>query len=171
MTEQAPTTAQDSPATDDVPREVLTWEAFGRAAREMAQTIADDGFHPDLILGIARGGLIPSGSISYALGIKNLHVINVEFYTGVNERLEMPVMLPPVPQAVDLSRKTVLIVDDVADTGGTLEVVRDYCADHVAETRCAVIYEKDRSSVKCEYVWKRTNDWIEFPWSAEPPVA
>ena len=136
----------------------------------MAQEVADSGFRPDLVLGIARGGLIPAGSISYALGIKNLHVINVEFYTGINERLDMPVMLPPAPQAVDLSAKTVLIVDDVADTGGTLEVVRDHCAAHVAETRCAVIFEKDRSSVKCDYVWKRTNDWIDFPWSSEPTI-
>lgn len=155
----------------EVTREVLTWEAFGQASREIAQTIVDDGYRPDLILGIARGGLLPAGSISYALDMKNVHIINVEFYTGVNERLEMPIMLPPVPSAVDLAAKRVLIVDDVADTGGTLEVVRDFCANHVAETRCAVIYEKDRSSVRSDYVWKRTNDWIDFPWSSQPPVA
>lgn len=154
----------------DVAREVLTWDAFGQASRDLAQEVVDDGFHPDLILGIARGGLLPAGTISYALGIKNLHVINVEFYTGVNERLEMPVMLPPVPQAVDLSAKSVLIVDDVADTGGTLQLVRDFCTEHVADARCAVIFEKDRSAVKCEYVWKRTNDWIDFPWSDKPVI-
>lgn len=159
-----------NPSGSEPPREVLTWETFGQASRSLAQTIVDDGYRPDLILGIARGGLLPAGSISYALDIKNVHVINVEFYTGVNERLEMPVMLPPVPQAVDLTAKRVLIVDDVADTGGTLQVVRDFCAEHVAETRCAVIYEKDRSSVQCEYVWKRTNDWIDFPWSSLPTI-
>lgn len=152
-------------------REVLTWDTFGRASRDLAQAVVDDGYRPDLILGIARGGLLPAGSISYALDMKNVHIINVEFYTGVNERLEMPVMLPPVPQTVDLAAKRVLIVDDVADTGGTLQVVRDFCADHVAQTRCAVIYEKDRSAVQCEYVWKRTNDWIDFPWSSQPPVS
>lgn len=157
--------------SDDIPREVLTWESFGQASRDMARGIVRDGYRPDLILGIARGGLLPAGSISYAMDMKNVHVINVEFYTGVNERLEMPVMLPPVPQVVDLAAKRVLIVDDVADTGGTLQVVRDFCAEHVAETRCAVIYEKDRSTVQCEYVWKRTNDWIDFPWSSQAPVA
>ena len=152
-------------------REVLTWERFGEAAHELSRAIARDGYQPDLIISIARGGLIPAGALSYALRVKNLHVMNVEFYTGVDERLPMPVMLPPVPQAVDFSNKTVLIVDDVADTGETLKLVRDFCADHVAETRCAVIYEKSRSVVKCEYVWHRTDRWIDFPWSSEAALA
>ncbi|MGW1666882.1 oxidoreductase, partial [Streptomyces microflavus] len=36
--------------------------------------------------------------------------------------------------------------------------------------RCAVVYEKPQSLVKCEYVWKHTDDWINFPWSVQPPV-
>ena len=96
--------------------------------------------------------------------------MNVEFYTGVDQRLEMPVVLPPVPQVVDLTGAHVLIADDVADTGETLRLVRDFCADHVAEARCAVLYEKPRSLVKCEYVWRSTDLWIDFPWSTEPPV-
>jgi len=64
----------------------------------------------------------------------------------------------------------VLIVDDVADTGETLRMVRDFCAEHVAETRTAVLYEKSQSVVKCDYVWKRTDEWIAFPWSSEPPL-
>jgi hypothetical protein len=151
-------------------REELNWELFGSAGRELAQTIADDGFEPDLILSIARGGLFVAGALGYALAVKNLHVMNVEFYTGVNERLDLPVMLPPVPNAVDLTGATVLIADDVADTGATLKLVRDFCADHVAEVRCAVIYEKPHSEVKCEYVWRHTDRWINFPWSTEPPV-
>ena len=62
------------------------------------------------------------------MDIKNLHIINVEFYTGVDERLPVPVFLPPVPVAVDLSGQKILIVDDVADTGETLRMVRDFCA-------------------------------------------
>jgi len=151
-------------------REELTWELFGIAARELAQQVADDGFEPDLVLSIARGGLFVAGSLGYALAVKNLHVMNVEFYTGVDERLDLPVMLPPVPNAVDLSQKKVLIADDVADTGATLKLVRDFCTGHVAETRCAVIYEKPRSEVECEYVWRRTDRWINFPWSTDPPV-
>ncbi|MGW7534665.1 phosphoribosyltransferase [Amycolatopsis sp. NPDC054798] len=151
-------------------RENLTWELFGSASRELAEAVADDGFAPDLILSIARGGLFVAGALGYALDVKNLHVMNVEFYTGVDQRLDLPVMLPPVPNVVDLTHKKVLVTDDVADTGATLKLVRDFCADHVADVRCAVVYEKPASTVKCEYVWKRTDRWINFPWSVLPPV-
>jgi hypoxanthine phosphoribosyltransferase len=151
-------------------REVLTYEMFGRAVQDLAEAVHADGFRPDLILAIARGGLFVAGALGYALGVKNLHVINVEFYTGVDERLPMPVVLPPVPEPVDLAGARVLVADDVADTGATLALVKDFCVDHVAEVRCAVVYEKPASSVSCEYVWRRTNSWIDFPWSAAPPV-
>ena len=151
-------------------REILTWELFGVAGRQLAELVAEDDFAPDLILAIARGGLFVAGALGYALNVKNLYVMNVEFYTGVDERLDMPVMLPPVPNVVDLTGAKVLVADDVADTGGTLELVRNFCADHVAEVRCAVVYQKPHSTVDCEYVWRRTDRWIEFPWSVDPPV-
>ncbi|MGY1843253.1 phosphoribosyltransferase [Modestobacter sp. SYSU DS0875] len=151
-------------------RETLTYEDFGRAARELAQQVADDGFEPDIILSIARGGLFLGGALGYALDVKNLFVMNVEFYTGVDERLELPVVLPPTLDVVDLTGARVLIADDVADTGKTLELVQEFCAGHVSAVRTAVVYEKPRSLVTCDYVWKRTDAWIDFPWSTLPPV-
>lgn len=150
--------------------ESLTYPLFGQAIRELAGGIAEDGYEPDIILSIARGGLFVAGGLGYALDVKNLHCMNVEFYTGVGQTLDMPVMLPPVPNVVDLSRKKVLVADDVADTGRTLKLVHDFCAEHVAQVRSAVIYEKPQSLVECEYVWKRTDRWIDFPWSVLPPV-
>ncbi len=82
----------------------------------------------------------------------------------------MPVMLPPVPSAVDFSEKKVLIADDVADSGRTLELVYTFIKDHVEDVRSAVIYEKPHSLIKCDYVWKRTDLWINFPWSSDGPV-
>ncbi|NGO07609.1 phosphoribosyltransferase [Streptomyces sp. HC44] len=151
-------------------RENLSYEQFGGAVRELAQTIADDGYEPDVVLSIARGGVFVAGGLAYALDCKNLHLVNVEFYTGVGTTLEMPVMLAPVPNVVDFTNKKVLIADDVADTGKTLKLVYDFCLAHVAEVRSAVIYEKSQSLVKCEYVWKRTDEWINFPWSVQEPV-
>ena len=49
-------------------------------------------------------------------------------------------------------------------------LVKDFCAGKVGEVRCAVLYEKPRSVVSCEYVWRRTDRWIDFPWSADEPV-
>jgi hypothetical protein len=151
-------------------REILTYELFGTAARELAQHVADDGYEPDLILAIARGGLFLGGALGYALDVKNLFVMNVEFYTGVDERLELPVVLPPTLDVVDLTGANVLVADDVADTGKTLELVRDFCAGYVAEVRTAVVYEKPRSVVRPDYVWRRTDRWIDFPWSSQAPV-
>jgi hypoxanthine phosphoribosyltransferase len=156
--------------TPDVPRETLDWATYGVAVRELATTIAESGFRPELILGIARGGLFVAGSLGYALGVKNTFLINVEYYTGVNERLDVPVVLPPYLDPADLQDLRVLIADDVADTGHTLELVKEFCTERVAEVRVAVLYQKPHSVVDAEYVWTFTDRWINFPWSTEPPV-
>jgi hypothetical protein len=153
-----------------IDKEVMSWVDLGAGARDLAQSVTDDGYRPDLILGIARGGLLIAGALGYALGVKNTFTMNVEFYTGIDERLEMPMILPPVPDLVDFADFKVLIADDVADTGATLELVKEFCEGKVAEVRCAVLYEKSRSAVKCEYVWRRTERWITFPWSADEAV-
>jgi hypoxanthine phosphoribosyltransferase len=155
---------------NDPAREVMTWEDLGAGARELAELVHADGYRPDIVLAIARGGLLVGGAIGYALGVKNTFTMNVEFYTGVDERLEMPMLLPPVPDLVDFAEQKVLIADDVADTGATLALVKDFCEGKVGEVRCAVLYEKPRSRVACEYVWRRTDRWIVFPWSAREPV-
>lgn len=145
--------------------EILTWPLFGDAAKSLAEMVVDDGYRPDLILSIARGGLLIAGSLAYALGIKNLHVMNVEYYTGKGERLEVPVILPPPLTLVDLDTAKVLIADDVADTGHTLAMVRDHVVPQVGEVRTAVLYQKPISVVDCDYVWRHTERWIDFPWS------
>ena len=151
-------------------REVMTWADLGTGGRALAQAVHDDGWRPDLILGIARGGLLVAGALAYALGVKNVYTMNVEFYTGVDERLDVPMILPPVPELIDLDSARMLIADDVADTGETLALVKEFCAGKVAEVRCAVLYEKPRTIVPCEYVWTRTDLWIDFPWSAGAAV-
>ena len=148
----------------------MTWDELGVGSRSLADTIAGDGFSPDFILGISRGGLLVAGALAYSLGVKNTFTMSVEFYTGVDERLEMPMILPPVPDLVDLHEARVLVADDVADTGQTLVLVKDFLEGKVGEVRVAVLYEKARSVVQCEYVWSRTDSWIVFPWSADDPV-
>jgi hypoxanthine phosphoribosyltransferase len=150
--------------------EVLTWERFGAAIRELAATIVADGFRPDIVLAVARGGLPVAGALAYALDVKNCFAMNVEFYTGVDERLEMPVVLPPTLDKVDLRGLRVLVADDVADTGKTIELVSNEIAEHVTEVRSAVLYRKPWSVVTPEYVWTTTDRWIDFPWAAAGPV-
>src|SRR5258705_11520598 len=106
-------------------RELLTWSMFGSATRELALQIVDFGFRPDIVLAVARGGLTVAGALAYALDVKNCFAMNVEFYTGIDERLDVPVMLPPTLDLVDIRGLRVLVADDVADTGRTLALVHE----------------------------------------------
>ncbi|MCI6574914.1 MAG: phosphoribosyltransferase [Actinomycetaceae bacterium] len=164
-------------------REVLSWQTFGDATREIAQEIWDSGWMPDLIVAIARGGLLPAGAISYALGVKSIGAMNVEFYTDIAQTLDAPMLIPPLMDTSVLEGKKVLVIDDVADSGKTLQLVMDMIRNMgipqpdggtpvtVAEARCATIYHKSRSIIVPDYVWKRTEKWINFPWSTLPPVS
>lgn len=151
-------------------REVLKWDTFGSACKEIAQNVVDSGFVPDLVLCIARGGMGVGGTIAYAMGVKNCFAISVEYYTGVDERLEIPVILAPALDVNELKDLNVLVVDDVADTGNTLALVVKTCAEQVKEIRSAVLYKKSQSIIDPDYVWKYVEGWIVFPWSAEPGI-
>lgn len=151
-------------------REVLGWLEFGEAARYLAVDVVESEFVPDFVIAIARGGLLLAGALAYALGIKNTGSFNVEFYTGVDERLPMPIILPPLLDQQPLRGKRVLLVDDVADSGRTLALVADLLAADGVEVRSVVLYTKPGSMYEPDYTWRRTARWIAFPWSALPPV-
>lgn len=151
-------------------KEILTWELFGTAQRELAQQIADSGYKPEIIIAIARGGLLPAGALSYSMGVKLSDAINVEFYTDVHETLPDPVLLEPLLDVNAIAGHKVLVVDDVADSGRTLKLVLDLLEPHAAEVKSAVIYSKSASVIRPDYSWRHTDEWIVFPWSAEPPV-
>lgn len=160
-------------------RENLTWQGFGDACRQIAEQIADSGWMPDLIVAIARGGMLPAGAISYALGVKANGAINVEFYTGVGKTMLEPEILEPYMDISSLEGKRVLIVDDVADSGKTLKLIMNLIAKEglsmgsgtaKVDARSATIYLKPTSVIKPDYVFKQTDKWINFPWSVLPPV-
>jgi hypoxanthine phosphoribosyltransferase len=181
-------TAFDDGATTSDPeeREVLGWAEFGEAARELAREVVRSGWVPDLVVAVARGGLVPAGAVAYALGTKAMGTLNVEFYTGVAETLPEPVVLPPLMDTSELPGRKVLVVDDVADSGRTLALVMDLIRSKglsadldgdgaadltgAVDARSAVVYAKPRSVIDPDYVWRRTDRWIMFPWSSRPPV-
>ena len=76
--------AYHADSNDLASREVLTWEGLGGASRDLARDVVASDFHPDVVIAVARGGLVLAGAMTYALGVKLCDAINVEFYTDVN---------------------------------------------------------------------------------------
>jgi len=154
----------------DDEREVLTWGDFGSASRDLALDVIRSGFEAEVVVAIARGGLLLAGGIAYALGLKSCGAVNAEFYTGVGTRLDTPILLPPFLDAQSIDGKKVLLVDDVSDSGRTLDMVVTLLEGMGAEVRTVVLYTKPGTVHEPAYSWRRTAQWITFPWSAEPPV-
>ncbi|MFP7760859.1 phosphoribosyltransferase [Marisediminicola sp. LYQ134] len=155
--------------TDDA-REVLGWVEFGEAARELSADILRTGFRPDVVVAIARGGLLLAGAVAYALDVKSCGALNVEFYTGVDARLPEPVVLAPHLDQDSLAGKRVLIVDDVSDSGRTLAMVVDLLGRTGADVRSVCLYSKPGTVLEPDFAWRSTSKWIDFPWSSQPPV-
>ena len=146
----------DSSELED--KEILSWELFGQAQEELAQQIADSDFSPEVLVAVARGGMLPGGALTYSLGVKLTDAINVEFYTDVNETLADPILLAPLLDTDSIRGRRILVVDDVADSGRTLALV------------LKLLYTKPRTVVQPDFSWRTTDKWIVFPWSAKPPV-
>ena len=130
----------------------------------------ESGWFPDLIVGVARGGLIPAGAIGYAIGVKAMGAINVEFYTDIGQTLDEPIILSPQLDTDSLKGKKVLVVDDVADSGKTLDLVVNFLEETADEVRSAVVYTKPKTIFEPDYSWKKTDKWINFAWSVLPVI-
>ncbi len=162
--------AYHADATDLDDKEVLTWQGLGDATDDLARSIVDSGFRPEIVIAVARGGLLLAGGLTYALGVKLTDAINVEFYTDVHATLPDPVLLAPMLDTNAIAGKQLLVVDDVADSGRTLGLVIKLLRGFGADVRSAVLYAKPSTVVDPDYVWRRTDQWIVFPWSAKPPL-
>lgn len=149
--------------------EVPSWDEIYEMLLNLAGKIQRDGFHPDVIIGICRGGWPPARVMSDLLGNPNLANITVEFYVDVAETKSRPVLTQPVSVPVD--GKKVLLLDDVADTGKTLKLVKEYLLSRGAEqVKIATIYYKPWSIVKPDYYERETRQWIVFPWERKETV-
>ena len=101
---RSPTRSLGSPVVTDAEREVMTLgRPRGRARASSPSRSPTTATGPTWCSAIARGGLLVAGALGYALGVKNTFTMNVEFYTGIDERLDMPMILPPVPDLVDFA--------------------------------------------------------------------
>jgi hypothetical protein len=149
--------------------EIPTWERIYELLLNLASKIRNSNFKPDVIVGISRGGWPPARIMSDLLENPELANVKVEFYLGVAETKGEPVITQPV--SVSVRGKRVLVVDDVADTGKSLRLVRTHLKEQGAvEVRIATIYYKPWSVLKPDWYERETSRWIVFPWERKETV-
>ena len=149
--------------------EVPSWEQIYELLLNLANRIRKANFRPDVIVGISRGGWPPARIMSDLLENPELANVKAEFYLGVAETKGEPVITQPV--SVSVMGKKVLVVDDVADTGKSLRLVRSHLREHGAtEVKIATIYYKPWSILTPDWYEKETSSWVIFPWERKETV-
>jgi len=143
---------------------------------DLHSQIVQDNFAPDLIIGLSRGGLVPLGFIAGdgMLNNKQVRIIGISSYNINGEQSSLNLLFPVSDEELAQWRqyKTILIVDDIADSGKSLNWVVSFLRDHLpeADIRTAVLFYKQSSMIMPDYYAAETADWIVFPWENQFPV-
>jgi hypoxanthine phosphoribosyltransferase len=146
--------------------EVMSWEDFYTLARTLAHLIKQSRFRSDLVIAIGRGGYVPARVVCDFLLQDMLTSFKVEHWGMAAE--EKPAVTVRFPLAVDIRDKTVLVIDDVTDTGKTLEVAISYLKGfNPREIRTAVLQHKVSSLFCPDYFASKEHEWrwIIYPWA------
>lgn len=147
----------------------LTWMDVQRLSEKLADQIAESGFRPDIIVAVSRGGFDPARILSDELNIRSLASLQVIYYAGINERNDKPQVKYPLN--ADISGLNVLVVDDVADSGSSLKVVKEYI-DSLGprEVRMATLHHKPWSSFEPDFFAESVDKWIIYPWEPRESI-
>jgi len=147
-----------------------SWEEIYNLCLDLADEIKKNKFNPEVIVGIARGGWIPARILSDLLGNSYTANIKIDFYRGVGETKERPIITQTISTIVE--GKKVLIADDVADSGKSLKVAKEHLEQCGAtQVKIATIYYKPWSIIKPDFYIKETEAWIIFPWERKEFVS
>jgi hypothetical protein len=144
----------------------LSWEEVEDLLWKVFLDMKGQGYDPDVVIGVARGGLAPARILMDYLQKKYICTFQVGHWDDEASLSEKPKIVFPLPD-VDLTAKRVLVVDDVSDEGGTLEEVVSYLAPRVKDIRTAVLVSKADSRLKADFCSKTMGEWkwVMFPWS------
>jgi len=145
----------------------VSWVAANRLARALAHKVIKSGYEPDIILGIARGGLVPARKVCDLLLKNDLISITTQHW-GIATNLGKARIRFSLPQEADISGKRVLVVDDVADTGDSILIIMDYLKErNPLEIRTAVLHYKKCSTIIPDYYGEKLEEWnwIIYPWA------
>jgi xanthine phosphoribosyltransferase len=149
----------------------LPYERFLDEVETLARLLEADSWRPDFLVGIGRGGLVPAAYLSHRTGIQMLSVDHSSGEAGFGDEL-----LEKLAKKIT-SGRNILIVDDINDSGGTIQYLRaaiEAKIAHPAGLRVAVLVHNVRSKAKAEYHGSeidrdRDKRWYVFPWEAVAP--
>jgi hypoxanthine phosphoribosyltransferase len=139
-----------------------TWDQVEAYCFDMFSQMEKDGLKPDSIVALLRGGVVPARIFSDFYGILlNFFALDVKFYTGIGETQKAPVIRA---FNEDITGETILIVDDIWDSGKTMQVVLDHFGDTNIVT--STLFWKETAKGKPDYYSQvaKENEWIVFPW-------
>lgn len=142
----------------------VSWDQIHRDSRALAWRL--DGRGPEdggwrAVVAITRGGLVPAMIVSRELDIRIVDTISVRSYNTHNQRSEARVTKSPQAELMG-DGEGILIVDDLVDTGKTLELVRRL----YPKAHFATVYAKPSGRPMVDtYITEVSQDtWIFFPW-------
>jgi uncharacterized protein len=146
----------------DSPREIVSWEELDRLVASLAEQVRDEH---DTMLAITRGGLVPAGMLAYRLGIRDILVAAVAYYDEAGRRGDAPSFLQ-FPADALLHGRRVLIVDEVWDSGATIQAVigRVRAAGGIPTT-AVLHYKPGRSTIAAapDHFAASTDGWVVYP--------
>ena len=140
-----------------------SYDMFKIDALELSFLCKD--FTSDAILGIARGGLTLSHFMSQALSQRNVFTLNTISYDGRIQKDNVEVFNIP---SLEKFRK-VLIVDDIIDSGKTIEKVMTLLKNSHPniEFKVASLFYKEDALVKPDFTINKADKWIDFFWEVD----
>ena len=140
-----------------------SWDKMHAIVGEICERINPDDY--DVLFGISAGGLVPTALFSLELGNKNVMTISTESYTGMT-RGKLRIKNGP-EKGNHLEGKRVLLIDDIVDSGATIEAIKQLLIDtyKVESVTTAVIYVNGKTTATYPDFWgEESFNWIEFPW-------
>lgn len=155
--------------TDKTTYEAPTWRQIHTMLVKQSQKIRRCGFKPDIILGISRGGFIPARILSDLLENTNLASVKVEYYKGIGKSFNQIRLAQSV--STDVRGKRVLAVDEITDSGRSLQLVFTHLLEHGArQVKTASLFCKPKSTFTPDFYEKKTISWVVFPWEIKETV-
>ena len=155
----------------DLPEEfdctITNWEYIYDLCREVSNQVKADNFEPDVVVALARGGWFAGRVLCDFLGLDDLTSLKMEHYVGTGEKSGEPTVRYPMPEG-SVEGKDVLIIDDIADTGGSIERAHEYVTDRdAAAVRTATLQLLQTSEFEPEFVGERLSEWtwVVYPWN------